>query len=103
MQEVGRLDPDRLMAIFNMTEEEMVEQMQKMLEVATHIVFLIGEIEAEADPEVVNLYIDLLGYAKRECDRLIQYHDPRSIREAIRQGSGDYARIQQKCINMGLV
>ena len=103
MQEAKGIDAERLTAIYNMTEEEMVEQMQKMLEIAKHIVFLIGEIEAETDPEVVNLYIDLLDHAKRECDRLIHYRDPRSIREAIRQGSGDYSRIQQKCIDMGLV
>ena len=55
--------------------------------------FYIEAIEKEDDPEVIALSLECLEYLE----------DGGNVKEKIRQGFGDYAKLTQKCTSMGLI
>jgi hypothetical protein len=96
-------DSVQLREILSMNQEEMMDRLFILREKCERIIFLIGEIADEGQKEVVDVYLDLLAIAKKEADAVMLYEDDVPLREHIRIGSGDYRRIQDKCIKMGLV
>lgn len=81
-------------------------KVRQMIEVvgkaARAMVTLIGMIEDEDDPEVVEILVDSM----QEVDASLIASfggKPRNVRDLIRAGVGDNATIRDKCIAMGIV
>lgn len=80
--------------------------------VRSHCDFLIEQIEAiemEENPDTIDTYISLIEMSCEANGKdwiRIGYPDPNegtTVRECIRNGSGDFIRIQKKCLDLGLV
>lgn len=78
-----------------MTDEELffkdIEELETLCKAS---LFHLRGIEQEDDPEVVAVHIMALGE--------LQFGPP-SVEQKIREGWGDFAKVQEKCIRMGLV
>lgn len=80
--------------------------------VKAHCDFITEQIEAieeEENPDTIDTYISLIEmsceYNGKDWIR-IGYPDPNegtTVRDSIRNGDGDFIRIQKKCIDLGLV
>jgi len=76
------------------------ELMQTLLELLAHCqaaIFHIAAIEAEEDPEIITIHIEAL----EQLDK--KHPSDYPIREAIKIGQGDFHKIQDKCVRLGLV
>lgn len=60
-------------------------------------IFHIEAIKKEEDPEVIKTHIECLEQLRMWPHRSL------STKEAIRIGQGDFAEIQRKCVELGLV
>lgn len=70
------------------------------------ILACISQIEQEEDPEFVKIYverIDELDKSFADIDKGLFPDNEVNTKESIRLGCGNYSRIQQKCIDMGVV
>lgn len=65
------------------------------------IISTIEAIETEEAPEVISAYIGVLQESE---DAICQvWGGKKDVRDCIRQGSGDFGRIKEKCVSLGLV
>ena len=84
-----------------MTNNQELEEIHTVLPLLKALVFHLHAAEEETDKEVLTLHIDAIQELE---DEICKYWGPKPpVREAIRKGMGDFARIQQKCIDLGLV
>lgn len=78
----------------NLTQEIIYEELKCLYA----IVNFINLIDQSDNKEEINIYIDAI----QELDNILN-SDNNRIRESIREGEGDFKKIQKKCIDLGLV
>jgi hypothetical protein len=72
-----------------------VEELKQNIEAA---IFHLNAIEEEEDKNIVDLHISCLEELRDQI-----FKDPETVRKDIKSGKGDYIRIKDKCIRLGLV
>ena len=78
-----------------------IENLKAMLPIVRAMVSTIEAIHEadDNDKELITMYIEQL----EELDRRSAWTSTSPVKELIRIGRGDYAKIQAKCVNLGLV
>jgi hypothetical protein len=89
-----RVIPDLFSEIKKLENPEYLRKLRCML-MAT--IFHVDAIESEEDREVILVHIECLEELERDFPKLIP------LKEAIRIGQGDFKKIQDKCIRLGVV
>ena len=80
------------------------EALAKMMMVRPHLQALIDTLNAivnEDDPGAIASYIDTMQEHENNMDAI--WGGGQCIKDSIRNGLGDYAKIQEKCVRLGVV
>lgn len=80
-----------------------IQKMEQLLTPLRVVVSTITSIQAEENKEVIEVYLDVLQEMDNQILIIIGEKHKQTIKEQIRAGSGDFAKIQEKCIRLGLV
>lgn len=83
-----------------MNSREQLLEIQKNLRV---LIQSIQFIQASEDVEAINVTIDSMQVAADNLDILFEHGPKNNVRREIYLGVGDYGKIQQKCIKLGVV
>ena len=86
----------------NATPEQFMEEAEIIIPNLEAIIGHTNAIADESDPEVIACYIDAIQASDNVISR-VWHSTPQDIRACIREGRGDYAKIQAKCIALGVV
>jgi len=84
--------------------EELREAMEKGRTVLPHLQALIANLEAvveENDPVVIAVYIEAMQENENNIGKI--FGGGGNVKESIKNGHGDFAKIQEKCIRLGIV
>ena len=85
------------------TEAEARDKMRKMLPFLKAIIFHIKSIEATDNPEDIKIHIKAIDEINANPQNPFYCPDRKTTAQSIREGSGDFARIKDKCIKLGVV
>lgn len=84
-------------------EMRMKQDIQNMVKGAQAILFHIETIEQSDDKEIIELSVDAIQLIENNVAEALGETERKNMRTVIRNGLGDYVRIQQKCIDLGVV
>ena len=87
----------------NVQEKEAIKEIIVMYPLVASMVSHINSIAEEPDAEIVSAYIDAIQETRDALDKVTRFKHPESVKDDIRNGRGDFSKIQGKCIAMGLV
>lgn len=82
-------------------EKQLFEEMGAMLTVCNAIIFHLDSIQESDDKDDIETHIACIKEIELNSPSLIR--KTRCLRTAIRNGDGDFKKIQKKCINLGVV
>jgi len=85
-----------------LTEIQIHEEAEFMVMILPKMIACIKQIKKTKEKNHIEMYIDALEKLEEITCRVIDMPYT-SIKRKIREGRGDYGKIQKKCIKMGVV
>ena len=86
-----------------MSTDEIFKQVNEALPRLQALVGAINFIEASNDIEAIILHLEMIEFLEEQLSISFEDDAPKDIKVLIRNGHGDYKKIQEKCIKLKLV